>query len=831
MRQLKGWFISGQNLSMAAALAAGSLFSALLPTGSLAQQQLRAQPQGQPQPQAKPAANVEEILSYADLLFGKEQYSLAAQQYQTFIRENPQSPNLQIAWFRLGECYLKVNQIPDAETSFNFLVNTYKKGPFVGSAAYRLAVLRFNQKDYRNAMAFFKLAKDELKNDEAKLQAQFYYARSLQLVQQAKEALGQFEQVIAAAPKEKNPFYERSLLESARLFFELGDTEKALERFNDLARNATTKEFREEAIVRGGLLAAEAGKPELSEELLNKALKFSDTSPWKSLAQVGAIFNAFTREDYDRVIGLYNSGTYIAPDESRAKMLLIVGHSYRIKGDIESALRMYSLVEGKFPDQKEGIEAGYRKLQLLHQEGSDSLPDAVDMFVQRQRRIDPDSYFIDMAYLMKADSHFLKAENSASGAGSEFAKKHYREAAEAFKKVRDSNIDEKYHAIRIYKQGWSEIESDQTQDGIKTLSRFIQKYPDSDLASSALAKRAMAYQSQGDHQFALGDYQDIAKKFPKSPEVEFALQQVALIYAHQRKTPEMIAAYQELLEKFPETDGAAEAHYWIGVGHFDLEEYQKAIPELEKARQLDREHGDNATLRLVICHYQLEQIDQLAAEAKRYIESAPPAPTDDTAIAKRAEIPPQVLEYLGRKLSAKNDYEGTEFFLSAICDPEKPNQTSASVWNLLAESRLKLKKHQEAISAFDQYLLQTERPSDRAEAYLHRGIAQLCIRDLEAAKSSAQESLRSQKEGRTNAEARLLLGDVAAAAGNLEDAAREYLVVSQIFADPEVTPIALLKAAKAYQSLGNQEKARELEQQLRTQFPNFKEPKSLDYDC
>lgn len=813
MLSVKGWFPPESLLRIAAALAL-----AVLP-GLQAQEPTAQQPK------------VEDILSYADLLFSKDQFSLAAQQYQTFIRENPDSPNLQIAWFRLGECYLKVNQVEDAETSFNFLVNTYKKGPFVGSAAYRLAVLRFNQKDYQNSKAYFKLAKDELKNKEAVLQAQFYHARSLQLSNEPKPALAEFEEVLKAAPKESNPFHERSLLESARLYFEAGDTGKALERFNDLAENGTTKEFREEAIVRGGLLAAEAGKPELSEELLGKALKFSDTSPWKALAQVGAIFNAFTREDYDRVIGLYNTGTYIAPDESRAKMLLIVGHSFRIKGDIESALRLYSLVEGKFPEQKEGIEAGYRKLQILHQQGSESLPDAVEIFVERQRRIDPDSHFIDMAYLMKADWHFLKAENSASGPGSEYANKQYREAAAAFKKVRDSKIDEKYHAIRLYKQGWSEIESGQTQDGIKTIARFIQRYPENDLTSSALAKRAMAYQAQGDHQFALGDYQDIAKKYPGAPEVEFALQQIALIFAHQRKTSEMINAYKELLEKFPDTDGAGEAHYWIGVGYFDLEQHQQAIPELEKARELDREHEDNATLRLVICHYQLEQIDQLATEAKRYVENTPPAPEEGTAIRKRPEIPPQVIEYLGRKLAAENDFERTEYFLSIICDPEKPTQASAGVWKLLAESRLKLKKHNEAIPAFDQYLSQTERPSDRADAYLQRGIAQLCIRDLEAAKNSARESLRSQKEGRTNAEARLLMGDVAAAAGNLEDAARDYLVVSQIFSDPEVTPVALLKASKAYQSLGNQEKARELQQQLNTQFPGFKAPENLDYDC
>lgn len=777
-----------------------------------------------------PGEKVEDILEYADLLFSRDQFGVAAQQYLIFIEENPKSPNLQIAWFRLGECYLKVNQVEDAIKSFNFLIETYRTGPFVGSAAYRLAVLRFNAKDYRNAETYFRVAKDQLTNQEAKLQAQFYYARSLQLTQQVKEALAEFTKLMEARGKEENPFYERAMLETARLSFELKDAGKALAIFRQLAGEATTKEIREEAVVRGGLLAAEAGQPEVSNQLLAEALKFPDTSPWKNLAQVGAIFNAFTAEDYDRVIDLYQNGAYTTPDDSRAKMLLIVGHSYRIKGDLPSALRLYSLVEGKYPDRTEGIEAGYRKLQILHQQGDRTLPELASRFAEKQRGIEADSEYIDMAWLMAAEWHFNEAESSASGPGSEFSNKHFRDAALAYQKVRLDNIDEKYREVSLYKMAWSQIESGNAREGILSLTKFIKQHPESNLASSALAKRAVAYQGEEDHDYALADFQDLARKYPDAPELEFALQQIALIYAHQKKMPEMINAYNELLKRFPDTNGAGEAHYWIGVGYFNLEQHQQAIPELETAREMDPEYGDKATLRLVICHYQLENIDKLATEAKHYFESAPAeGPAEEKK--KRPSIPGPVLDYLGKKLALNGDHERAEYFLSIISTPDDPQKTSAAIWKQLAESRKVLKKHVLSITAYDHFLVQTERPSERATAYLNRGISQLCLKEFEAARNSAQESLRSQKEGRTNAEARILLGDIAAANGMLEEAAREYLVVSQIFADPEVTPHALTKAIKAYQSLGNREKAQQLQQDLSSQFPNYQAPASLDYDC
>tara|TARA_B100001093_G_scaffold520374_1_gene615224 strand:- start:46726 stop:49188 length:2463 start_codon:yes stop_codon:yes gene_type:complete len=782
----------------------------------------------QPIPEAE-ATQFEDILEYADMLFSREQYNVAAQQYQIFIREQPNSPNLQIAWFRLGECYLKVKQLDDGEKTFNYLISQYRKGPFVGSAAYRLAILRLDDKDYLNALVFFKTAKKELTNPKVKLEATYYCARCLQLTQQSQLALAQFNELIEASPAEENPFHERALLESARLHFELGETKLALEKFKELADTASTEAFQQEAVVRGGLLAAEVGQTEISEALLDRALKFSDTSPWKALAQVGAIFNAFAREDYERVIGIYNVGAYTPPDESRAKMLLIVAHSYRLMNDLELALQLYSLVEAKYPEQNEGVEAGYRRIQLLYQTSDKTLPDAADNFARMQAAIDSSNPYIDMAWLMKAEFHFAQAENSASGPGSNYANKNFSLAASAYTKVRLEMVDQKYREICLYKKGWSQIESGDFKGGIVSLTQFIQRHRQSSLSSSAIAKRAAAYQENEDHQYALDDFEDIAKNYPKAPELEFALQQIALIYAHQRKTSEMIAAYQNLLKQFPNTDGAGEAHYWIGVGFFDLEQHPQAIPELKLAREIDSQYDDKATVRLVICHYHLEQIDELAENARRYLEKTPDS-TGEESMSERPSIPLQVLEYLGRKLAASRDYEGGEYFLTALSQGKGPTETTASVWELLADCRAELKNHEGVITACDNFLVQIERPSKRASAYLQRGFAQFCLNQFEEAKKSAQESLRSQKEGRTNAEARLLLGDIAAANGNLADAARDYLVVSQIFYDPDVTPKALAKAANAYDSLGEHDKAKQLQQELSFKFPDYAAPAKLTPD-
>ncbi|MEO0415527.1 MAG: tetratricopeptide repeat protein, partial [Verrucomicrobiota bacterium] len=467
--------------------------------------------------------------------------------------------------------------------------------------------------------------------------------------------------------------------------------------------------------------------------------------------------------------------------------------------------------------------AGFRVLQVLHQQNKGSLPVAVRAFTEKLRQKDSNNKFIDLANLLLAEWYFSQAEKLTSIQDYTRAKDMYRGASTAYNSVRESNIDPKHHAPRLYKLGWSLLEIGNVRSGVQVVSQFISKNPDSPLTSSAIAKRAATYQNLQDHDFALKDYQSIIKDYPKAPEVELAMQQVALIYGHKKDIPKMIEAYKALLAKFPNTSGSDEAYYWIGVGLFDQKKYAESIDPLNKAREMaPTKYRDSAGIRIILSHYQLEKIDPLATEAKRYIQAGKGILGGDKDKA-RPQLSPIVLQYLGQKLMDKKDYGQAEYFLNELSTPEAPEKTPIEVWKALADCRQELKMHEGVIAAYDHYLLQTERPSERALAYKNRGISQLALKRFSPAKESARECLKNQKEGRINAEGRLLLGDVYAAEGDLDSAVREYLIVSQVFDDREITPQAFSKAIKAYESLGKSTEVKDLQEQLRSRFPDYRE--------
>jgi TolA-binding protein len=78
-----------------------------------------------------------------------------------------------------------------------------------------------------------------------------------------------------------------------------------------------------------------------------------------------------------------------------------------------------------------------------------------------------------------------------------------------------------------------------------------------------------------------------------------------------------------------------------------------------------------------------------------------------------------------------------------------------------------------------------------------------------------------QPEGRVNAEARLLAGDVQVERGNFDNAGKAFMGVALLYEDPAITPRALQKAASAYQRAGKNDEADRAARQLREKYPNF----------
>lgn len=752
------------------------------------------------QPRRPLASGAEgDLFTYANLLFSRDQFELAARQYRRYLESYPGGVHAEEAWYRLGESHLNLKDVTQAEDAYGNLLRRFQRGDFTAFAAYRLGTLAYTRKEYRTAGAYFQSAlKSGALKDDVTRAAHYYLARSLQLDGRQSQSLPHYEK--AAAVREKNPFWQRSMLALARIDAAAGRPDQALERYSELTEaTESSHEVRAEALVQAGLIRSDRGETEAAEELFRRVFPLQGADDWKALARYGLIDGSYKAKQYEDVTRTYEATrSVILPDETRPRMLLMVGNSYRFLKRFVKAMDLYLIIEQYYGTRPEGREASYNKLICLYNLGDPNLPRFVDVFAENATGTGADPALVDQAQLLKAEYLFGKGDLAR--------------AAKAYEAADIERIPEGLRASALYHRGFAEADSGNAAASITTFDRFLEAYPDHELAAGALAKRALSYKELDDTLKALEDFDRIIEEFPDAEPVELAYQQAALLRGRRRDVEGMVRTFRAMLERFPESKGAAEATYWVGWGYYELEEYAEAIPYLERAVEMDpEEYGERGGMTLVLANFRLGDLEGLtdAVEAFR-------GRKEDTD-----RIPPSIFAWLGFKQFDAGDNLLAERYLMLASTPESPAETRPDVWAFLGKARLNTGNFESAVQAFDHCLAVVTAPADRARALRDKGLALLGLKRWDEAVAAAREGLELQKEGRVNAELWMLLGDIEAGRGNDREAIANWIVPSQTFHDPQITPDALEKSARALERLGEPARAAEIRRQREEQFPDF----------
>jgi len=146
-------------------------------------------------PATEPEASDRRQLDYANGLFSRKLYDLAAPEYEKFLGQYPGAPWLSIAYFYLAECYRALNKTGAARSSFQSVLDNYGDSEFAGPAAYGIAEILFTQKDFAGALPLFHKAVAKSKEPALALSAKYFEARCLENVDRKDEAQNLYQQV------------------------------------------------------------------------------------------------------------------------------------------------------------------------------------------------------------------------------------------------------------------------------------------------------------------------------------------------------------------------------------------------------------------------------------------------------------------------------------------------------------------------------------------------------------------------------------------------------------------------------------------------------------
>ena len=740
-------------------------------------------------------------LEYANALFGRKLYDLAIPEFEKYLAEYPNASGRPYAHFFLGECHRALNRMAAARKSFQAILDNHGESDYAGPAAYVLAETAFTQKDYRTALPLFHRASVKSKEPMIALSAKYFEARCLETLDRKDEACGIYLTVIDA--KNPNLYREDSRLAAASIFLSRGKKTEALKQYEALSNEAQKAVLKGEAAVRGGLIAidllqADKGKidkamAEKATSLFQKARTNPEAGKFRAVAQVGLLRLQYQSGQYAQLLSDYKKEQQKLPDDARPEAMLLAANAERQLGHTKEAALLYDEIVSKYPKREEAKDAEYQRLINIYNSDPFALLGAVDAFLETNPSVER----ADQAKLLKAEALY-KQQN-------------YAEAAPIYAELRASQLSPKLRAEAAYKLGWCYVQMKDLPRVVEAFTYYVQAFPDTNQAPSAFAQRALAYQQDKNYDVALADLNAILTKYPGAQEREAALQQKALVLGQQGNPKGMSDTFRQLLKEYPKSAAAPQAQYYIGKAAFEMKDYKTAIATLNTARQLNKEqYYDLATVRIISSHFYLRDRNGLTSEVNAFMAASP-----------KTGVPAEILEWLGIEYYNEKNYAAAEKYLSALGKIESPTNVKPDIWFYLGDAQSRLKNFTEAENAYGRYLQTASDPAGKAKVLLALGAAKIGAHKADDAQKIAEEIMSLQPEGRVNAEARLLAGDVQIERGNFDDAGKAFMGVALLYDDPAITPRALQKAASAYQRAGKTDEADRAARQLHEKYPNY----------
>lgn len=765
------------------------------------QQVQRAQPVNE-SPPPSPAAEGEQPekrqLDYASSLFARKMYDLAAPEFQKYLDDYPGASGRAQAYMSLGECYRNLNKLSNARNAFQRVLNDYGESEFAGPAAYALGAMAFAQKNYAEALPLFHRSATKSKDAAVALSAHYFEARCLEALDHKDEACDIYAQV--AEVKNPNPFREDARESAARIANARGRKADALKQYEALSNETQKPALKTEATVRAGLIALDliqSDKGKIDKAMADKAMALlqrgrtlPEAGKWRGLAQLGVLKVEYQSGQYSQLLNDYKKAQPQLPADSQPEALLLLANSQRQLGHASEAEVIYSEIITKFAGREEAKDAAFDRLLNIYNSDPSALPPEVDQFLA----MNPPAERADQAKFFKAEALY-KQQN-------------YPRAAPILAELRASQLSPKLRADAAYQLGFCYLQMKDVAGIVDAFGFFVQAFPDSPLAPSAYTHRAETFEQDKNYAAALSDWNTVLAKYPAAHEREEALQHKALVLGQMQNAKAMSDTFRQLLKEFPKSAAVPMAHYYVGKTAFEMKDYKAALPELNSARQLDRErHYATATVRIISCYFGLHDRAATTKEVDGFLAANAPG-----------TIPAEILEWLGIAYYNDKNYVAAEKYLGVLGKIDNP-PVKPDFWFYLGDAAARQQKFDEAENAFGKYLEVATDPAGKAKVLLKLGDVKIAAHKPDDAEKIAEQIMILQPEGQVSAQARLLAGDVQFERGKFEEAGKAFMSVALLFDDPAITPRALKKAATAYQRAGNNAEAEKVVKQLRERYP------------
>lgn len=421
--------------------------------------------------------------------------------------------------FYLAESYYSTGKYQDALNSYN-KVNP-KDLLLSAQTTYGKAYCYFNLKNFNSAADFFSAFVKKFPHDKRIVDAKLRLADSYYGSKNYAAASRIYKNLFAGGASSINNPY--GYYQYAQALYKAGDTEEAINEFNNLQQKFPESEYAQ-----------------------------------GSLYTIGWIY--FQKENFSEAIAKYRNLMKAYPKSSLTPLAYYsIGDSYFNQAKYDSAISNYEKVIALYPssdyvfDAVNGIQYSY----VAKNEPQKAVA-LIDNFVSKN----PGLSFSDQLFFKKGEIYYSMREY-------EKAELSYKEFVSDY--PRSKQVPDAYYWI-----GKSAQNLGQNEEAIFNFKKVFDSYPGSEAAGAAVLEIGNIYNAMKDYNSAIDIYDKALDKIPDSPRISEILFMKGVTYGNKKDSDNAYSIFQDVVQNYSGTIFADKAKMELGLIELAAQRYSNA---------------------------------------------------------------------------------------------------------------------------------------------------------------------------------------------------------------------------------------------------------------
>ncbi|MGD9895905.1 MAG: tetratricopeptide repeat protein [Candidatus Methylacidiphilaceae bacterium] len=697
------------------------------------------------------------------------------------------------ALFDIGECYRLLGRPADALSVYRMLTQSSPKSLFAPAAWFWEGKLLMEREHYGEAIPLLQLAMDRGGGETVEAAR---YLLALCYFHVGNEAAGseQLRKVASGA----SPYRWEAARLLAVYLEKKGDWAGALSFWRSIAAQSKDSSRKWQAMARAGWAAMRAGEAKTADDLFRQCLGPDVPAEWRNLAYEGQFEEALSQKHYNEALASLQSHPDRFSLERRVALLLKLGNVSLQAGETGIAFQVFDYCLSLKPAGPALADAAYGRLVALAGLNQKGVLDEATAFLDRFGSSSP--------YAVRV--RFIQAQALS-------ARGRFEDALPLWEGLVAQKPDGVPRSAALLGLGRAYFECGRWKEAAETLERLGIEYPDASELLPARLTEGAAWDKAGNVAKALEAWKQALDLAPMgSSEREAALAQTALLARQLKRSKEMEQAFRALVEEYPKAKLRPLGCLLLGQAELGEKRYGEAEKHLLEAREGEpAQFFGPATSMLVWVAYGEKNLEKMEHYLGELEEKAP---------AAAAQLPSALYYWAGLSWAKENRLILAKNALQKVCSRSDSGPYLASAYWELAEIERKLHEWPSAIQCYQEFRKLDPRGADNSPVLLGFAEAETGAGDYSSAQKHLEQVLLQEPEGRRNAEARMLLGNLYWVQKNYAEAAKTYSTLSLIYQDDEITPRAMEKAASSFARSGNEQQAADWRRRLKERYPDFK---------